>query len=247
MGAACAVVLAALAVSTAFADRGHARISLATGSAPPGAPVGGSGSGFSPTGSAVQISFDSASGPTLWTGMPGADGTFGFSFTVPNAPPGSYSIVATQSQNGGPVPGTPAHATLVVTAVADPPTAGPLLVPTQPAPPAAPTDPPQPATPAQTDPPVASPDPTPAPADPTAAPAPTLSPAHAGSRPRPPQVASLWRVGGADPSWMTGFAVSAVVTQETSPLVPLGAGVAIVVSVVATGVTLRRRTGDRPA
>lgn len=236
VGAACGVVFAALAVSTAFADPGHARISLGSSSAPPGAAVDGSGSGFSASGSAVQITFGGPSGPALWEGAPAANGSISFSFTVPNAAPGSYSIVATQSQGGsGPVSGTSARTTLVVTAATDPPTPGTSLVPTQPQP----ADPPAPST--------APASPSAAPADPAAgaAPTPTATPAFSSVRPRPPQVATLWRVGGADPSWMTGFAVSAAVSQTTSPLVPLGAGVAIVVSTLATGLTLRWRSDDR--
>lgn len=253
VGAACGLALAALAVSSAFAEGGHARITLGTNSASPGAAIQGAGSGFSPTGSAVQISFNSVDGPTLWTGRPAGNGTVSFSFTVPNAPPGSYPIVATQSlEDGSPAPGTPARTTLVVAAATPAPTPEASLVPTQPAqvapaphadPPAATPAPPDP-TAAPADPTAAPADPTTAPADPTAAatPSPSPAPAFSGVRPRPPQVSTLWRVGGADPSWITGFAVSTAISQTTSPLVPLGAGVAIACSTLATAMTLRRRS-----
>lgn len=229
-GAACAVVFAACAAITVHADPGHARISLQPASAVPGADVGGSGSGFLPS-ATVQVSFGSATGPVLWTGTPDTSGAIAFSFTVPNAPPGTYWIVAGQSYaNGNPVPGNPARASLDVLAAATAP----------PAP--APSTAPAPTPPAPTDDPAATPTPTPTPLALSLSPA--TPPPHGNGRPRPPQVASLWRVGGADPSWMTSFAVSSVVVPaDTPPVVPLGAGIGIVLGIVAIHLAFRQSAG----
>jgi hypothetical protein len=121
IGAAVAIPL--VVASIAYACTALATLSLNTPQATPGQTVQGTGRAFSnahgsaPAAEPVVIRFASRDGQVLWTGRPDASGNIAFQFTVPNnARPGSYAIIATQTNaDGQPVAGTPARASLTVT------------------------------------------------------------------------------------------------------------------------------------
>ncbi|HEX6539742.1 MAG TPA: hypothetical protein VF155_11240 [Candidatus Dormibacteraeota bacterium] len=208
--AAGALLAAALLAVTVAADPSQPQIILRSSSGAPGARVQGFGTGFAMGAGPVQIRFNAAEGPTLWSGDPGGPGAVMFTFTVPNVSAGMDRVVATQNDlSGAPIPGTPVTAPFRVMTVPGSPTptanpndnnsrTQPTLVPApvsqqpvleqrQPAPLTAPA-----AVPAA--PPAAAPAAPAAPSAPRTAPAPAPTPLF-----KPPQVASLWRVGGAVP------------------------------------------------
>ena len=87
-----------------------ARISVSPSKGPPGTRVQVSGSGFAPNGSAVNIRWNGSGGSVLATATVSPGGTFSVQIVIPNATPGNYVIVATQSNaEGRPNPGTPAR------------------------------------------------------------------------------------------------------------------------------------------
>ena len=197
-------------------------IVLKSSSATPNATVAGFGIGFSPSGAAVQVHFSSGDGPTLWSGVPGGSGAFAFSFTVPNVSEGAYRVVATQNDSqGNPIAGTPVTAPLRVSVAI-------TSAPASPAPSQDDTPPtqipvpvqqqqqlvPQPA-PVKAAPVTHSVAAAPPPAPAAAAPAPPPAPIASQPTPlfRPPQVSSLWRVGGAVPQ----------VSPTMAPIVPASA------------------------
>ncbi|MFN2608453.1 MAG: hypothetical protein ABR511_11285 [Acidimicrobiales bacterium] len=133
---------AALAGLTAFACTNLATLSLSTPDGRPADTVVVTGSGFSvtraataapaepgPTPTPVVLHWNAIDGPVLASTVPDGAGTFRLSFTVPDAPPGNYMVVATQSRQV-PVPtgatmtvnelGTPARVAFEVTAVGAP-------------------------------------------------------------------------------------------------------------------------------
>lgn len=208
--AASALLAAALLAVTVAADPSHPQIVLRSSSAAPGARVQGFGTGFAMGAGPVQVRFNAAEGPTLWSGDPSGTGDVVFTFTVPNVSPGMGRVVATQNDlSGAPIPGTPVTAAFRVasapgsptptatpndnnaqtqpTFVPAPASQQPVLQQRQPAPLTAPA-----AVPAA--PPAAAPAAPGAPVATRTAPAPGPTPLF-----KPPQVASLWRVGGAVP------------------------------------------------
>jgi predicted secreted protein len=172
----------------------------------------------------VQISLGRSGGSVLWSGPPDHGGAVAFSFTVPSVAPGSYTVVATQTdEDGDPVDGTPASAPLQVTAAASP-SASTSPAGNPPGPQGQQSNNPKPANAPPVphgQPQLASPV-TSMPAGPAtqgtapvggstpAPPAPVLkAPAPVASSPPerathllnpPPQVATMWRVDGAGPS-----------------------------------------------
>lgn len=75
-----------------------------------GQEVDGAGHGFTP-GAPVEIRFDQLDGPVLWSGTAGTEGTFSFSFEVPDVEPGHYVILGDQKTWSG----DPARVVLEVT------------------------------------------------------------------------------------------------------------------------------------
>lgn len=134
-GAAVAVPL--VAASIAYACTALATIGLNPAQGDAGTQVQGTGRGFSRATTGVEpviLRFNTRTGQELWRGRPDAGGNISFSFTVPQAAPGSYAIIATQNTaDGQPVPGTPARAAFTITGrPAATPAAQPAAGPQQP-------------------------------------------------------------------------------------------------------------------
>jgi hypothetical protein len=105
-------------VATAFACANLATVKLDRAGATPGTTVSFVGRNFntSPAASPVQVRWNGRSGQVLYEGRPVANKLRG-TFTVPNAAPGYYVIVATQTgPNGRIASGTPGRAPLKVRA-----------------------------------------------------------------------------------------------------------------------------------
>jgi hypothetical protein len=105
-------------VATAFACANLATVKLNTAGATPGTQVSFVGRNFntSPAASAVQVRWNGRRGQVLFEGRPVANKLKG-TFTVPQAAPGYYVIVATQTgPNGRIAAGTPGRAPLKVRA-----------------------------------------------------------------------------------------------------------------------------------
>ncbi|MEW6155318.1 MAG: hypothetical protein AB1673_15235 [Actinomycetota bacterium] len=126
--AAGAVVVAAGA--TAFACVTPAVINLSTAEGRPGQVVTVTGKAFSapPGSSGVEVRWAAPNGVLLAQAMPDGDGTFTTTFTVPDGPPGFYSVVAVlRDADGADVAGTPGRAMFELRTVAAAPTAEPDL------------------------------------------------------------------------------------------------------------------------
>lgn len=115
--------------------------------------VKGTGTGFdvAPTSSQVEVRLNGREGPLLATARADINGRIAFEFTTPQAAPGDYVVVATQTNaQGQPRSGTPARAPFTILesnpAPAQPAPAAPAE---QPAPPAQQPAPAVPAAPAQ--------------------------------------------------------------------------------------------------
>ena len=261
VAAAVGCLAAAILAVTVLAAPVYAHIALDSATAATGSTVEGSGSGFSPFGSAVQLHLDQPAAPALWSGAADRGGAVAFSFTVPSVASGSHSIVATQTgRDREPTPGTPATAVLRITAAA---AASPAATqagtgnqqkqPQAPGASAASTARSTAAVPAT----VSSPQTT----GPLAAGSPVVFslPTHAAARlPNPPpQVATMWRVDGAVPRVATvaapvaARATPAPVTstgERAAPSVPALAALAVLVgaAIVLIATTLQLRRGHAP-
>src|SRR5688500_16246323 len=90
-------------VATAFACGSLATLKLNRATATAGNDVKATGGNFntSPRASTVQLRFNSRNGRVLWEGRPAASGRFTANFTAPDARPGYYVIVATQTGPDG--------------------------------------------------------------------------------------------------------------------------------------------------
>lgn len=114
--------LGAVTAAVSLAATAYACTALATLSAPPMAPPAGTvavtGTSFAPTGAGpVLIHWNGVSGPVVGRAVPDAKGAITASVAVPKtAAAGQYVLVATQEKAGKPVYGTPARASLAVTA-----------------------------------------------------------------------------------------------------------------------------------
>jgi hypothetical protein len=114
------VVVALLAIplavaATAFACGSLATLKLNRATATAGANVKAVGGNFnsSPRASTVQLRFNGRNGQILWEGRPATSGRLIGTFAVPDARPGYYVIVATQTgPDGRPAAGTPGRAPL---------------------------------------------------------------------------------------------------------------------------------------
>ena len=129
-----AVVVPLLIASFAYACTSLATLQVNPGSAASGTTVTGTGQRFAPHGAdapstePVVLHFNSRTGPVLWSGRPDAGGAIAFSFTVPDAEAGQYTLIATQNdpnRAGFAASGTPARVSFTVAAppVAAEPTA----------------------------------------------------------------------------------------------------------------------------
>jgi hypothetical protein len=100
--------------SAAWACTSLASLNLSSSSGQPGASVDLNGSSFSPNPGPIQsvvVHWNGISGPVLATLTPDATGTISGSVKIPQADPGQYVIVATQTDGmGGQAFGTPARA-----------------------------------------------------------------------------------------------------------------------------------------
>ena len=254
---------AAIVAVTVIAAPAVAHIALHDASAASGSTVDGTGGGFSPAGSTVQLHLDRSTASTLWSGAPDRDGAVTFTFTVPSAAPGSHTVVATQTgRDGDPVAGTPTTAPLQITAASAPsPTASQAGQPQngqrsqqkQPGQPQVPGVSSVTAAPAITGTPATV-------APPAAAPPVVFSlPTHIAPRltNSPPQVATLWRVGGAVPGAASAAAPApAAPTPATSTgsrkapsvltLVALAVLVASAIVLIATTLQLRSAKATTP-
>lgn len=265
--AAAGALAAAIVAVTVIAAPAVAYIALHDPSAASGSTVTGSGGGFSPVGSAVQLHLDRSSSSTLWSGTPDRGGAVTFNFTVPAVAPGSHTVVATQTgRDGDPVAGTPATAPLQITAPSAPsptasqagqPQAGQGIQQKQPAASPPRGQPPLPGASSVTSVPSAAGTPA------TVAP-PAAAPPVVFSLPRPdatrltsppPQVATLWRVGGAVPTLAAPVIAPAAPAPATSAgsrgalsvptLVALAVLIASAIVLIAT--TLQVRSGEAHA
>jgi hypothetical protein len=113
------VVVAILAIplavaSIAFACARLSTLKLNRTSGPPGAQASAIGRNynFDARSSAVTLRFNSRRGPVLWEGRADSRGRIRGAFRIPNARPGQYVILATQTSEGRPVAGTPGRAPL---------------------------------------------------------------------------------------------------------------------------------------
>ena len=101
--------------ATAFACGSLATLKLNRATAPVGTDVKAVGGNFnnSPRASAVQLRFNGRNGQVLWEGRPNAKGRVTGTFAAPDARPGYYVIVATQTgPDGRPAAGTPGRTPL---------------------------------------------------------------------------------------------------------------------------------------
>ncbi|HEX3567627.1 MAG TPA: hypothetical protein VHU17_19855 [Acidimicrobiales bacterium] len=116
-GVAAAVVVGAFAMiwaSAAWACTSLASLNLSSGTGQPGSTITLNGSSFSPDPGPIQsvvVHWNGIAGPVLTTLTPDAAGTISGTVTIPQADPGYYVIVATQTDGkGGQAFGTPARA-----------------------------------------------------------------------------------------------------------------------------------------
>jgi hypothetical protein len=104
-------------VATAFACANLASAKLSRAAATPGTTVSFMGRNFNSNAAAspVTIRWNGRNGQVLASARPASTGKVSTTFTVPNARPGYYIIVATQTgPNGRPASGTPGRAPLRV-------------------------------------------------------------------------------------------------------------------------------------
>jgi hypothetical protein len=135
-----ALVVAATAFSAAaaFACTNLATLNLSSGTGKPGDTITVTGSSFrmpreAPTG--VQIRWNGVDGPVLAETRPDRVGNISATFTVPEAPPDNYVIVAVlRDARGADTSGTPARAQFQILGPGNRTVAAPL---TEPAPPVA--------------------------------------------------------------------------------------------------------------
>ena len=260
-----AVLVPLVAVSMAYACSVLSTLAVDPGTGVVGTTVAATGRSFSrvEVGNVepVAVRWGTADGPLLWSGRPDAGGNIAFSFVVPEAAPGSYTIVATQrTADGVMVAGTPARASFQVTGPATQAATQSAVPfePTSPAPAAAPA----PATQAATAPrvrvapapaasataatpaPAAVPAPAPAPAPaaepapavapaPAAEPAPAATPAPAPAAPAPARRSVMVSMSD-DSSGSSGLAIALV-------------GVGLVLALAASALVLASRRNQKAA
>ncbi|MGH9124209.1 MAG: hypothetical protein ACRDZ8_05705 [Acidimicrobiales bacterium] len=118
--------------SSAWACTSLASLNLSSSSGVPGSSVNLNGSSFSPNPGPIQavvVHWNGINGPVLATITPNAVGSISGTVTIPQAAPGQYVIVATQSDGmGGQAFGTPARAEYAIgvpAAATAPPVAAP--------------------------------------------------------------------------------------------------------------------------
>ena len=257
-----AVLVPLVAVSMAYACSVLSTLAVEPGTGAAGTTVAGTGRSFSrvEVGNVepVAVRWGTTDGPLLWSGRPDAGGNIAFSFVVPDAAPGSYTIVATQrTADGVMVAGTPARASFQVTGPATQ-AATQSAVPFEPTSPApapaaapatqtaaaprvrvAPAPAPAASAPAATPAPAAAPAPVPAPAAepaPAAAPAPAVTPAPA-TTPEPdaapaPARRSVMVSMSDDSSSSSGLAIALV-------------GVGLVLALAASALVLASRRNQK--
>lgn len=232
-----AIAYACTALATMDTDRKAAHA---------GEQVDGTGRGFSasPTASAVEIHFNARDGAVLWSGSPDLSGNIAFSFTVPQADPGQYVLIATQTNNGNPVGGTPARSSFEILAPApaaaepQPAPAAPAEQPAQPAPQPAPAAP----APSQQAPATEQPAAAPAPASPAPAQAPAEAPAL---EPAPAVAPNLSPVPVEAPARQT---MAAADSGDDSSVLALGlVGVGLLLSMAAAAFVVAGRLRPDPA
>ena len=105
--------------ATAFACTALATLETATAATPSGSNITATGTSFATKGAGpVVIHWNGVSGPEVGRATPDANGNISAAVAVPKgADPGQYVLVATQAKaNGDPVYGTPARASLAVSA-----------------------------------------------------------------------------------------------------------------------------------
>ncbi|MGH9069996.1 MAG: hypothetical protein ACRDX8_02215 [Acidimicrobiales bacterium] len=106
--------------AAAWACTNLATLNLSSAQGAPGSQISLTGSSFTPSVAGkiappVVLHFNSLTGPALATVHPNAAGDINASFTIPQAQPGDYVIVATQTTKSGSAEfGTPARASLVI-------------------------------------------------------------------------------------------------------------------------------------
>lgn len=259
-----AIAAATIVVATTVASPGRVTVTVRPATVAVGATLTGTGTGFSPEGAAVQIHFDSTAGPSMWSGRAGESGSISFAFAIPSVAPGDHAVVATQTgSDGDPVPGTPVSVAIHVTPA---PTASASATPAPP-PPTQPSTQGQgqgPTPPAQLSPAIANPGVTPSnaatappaptrtPSTPPPTPAPSLAPASSvaplsppASQARPPQVQSLWRIGGSVPQVaQTSVPTTAAPQHPPVPLMVLD-GSAMGAAVVVIALALKPQHAPR--
>ncbi|MGH9071030.1 MAG: hypothetical protein ACRDX8_07690 [Acidimicrobiales bacterium] len=109
-----------LFAAAAWACTNLATLNLSNATGAPGSQVTLTGSSFTPSAVGkvappVVLHFNSLTGPALATVHPNAAGDISATFIVPQAQPGDYVIVATQTTSTGTAEfGTPARASLVI-------------------------------------------------------------------------------------------------------------------------------------
>lgn len=256
-----AIAAATIVVATTVASPGRVTVTVRPATVAAGAMLTGTGSGFSPQGAAVQIHLDSTAGPSMWSGRASEDGLITFGFAVPSVAPGNHVVVATQTgSDGDPVPGTPVTVPIRVTP-APTPSASSTPAPPPPTPPqirgqsVPSTAPPVQLNPstgnaqaAPTSAPTNLPAPTSSPSTPPPTPAPSLTPASSAppvqppsNQSKPPQVLSLWRIGGSVPQVAPTSAPAAPTPQQPPVTLMVLDGSAMGAAVVVIALALKPR------
>ena len=255
-----AIAVPVLIASFAYACTSLATLQVSQSSATAGTVVNGTGARFAPHGAdapatePVVLHWNSRSGPVLWTGRPDALGSISFAFTVPDAEPGAYTLIATQNNaTGGAASGTPARVSFTVSP--SPAAAEPLAaVPAEETAAAAPATAaaPAPASPVRTTPrvrvatpaPAATPTPAVAPA-PAAAPAPAPAVETPAAAPAP--VTPAPEAAPATAPAKRSVMVSMSGGDDGSPVLAIAlVGIGLVLALGATALVLAGRR-DRKA
>lgn len=118
-----------MGVGIAWACTNLATLNLSTASGQPGTAITITGSSFKAVASGpaapVVLHWNAVAGPALASVVPDATGNISAQVVIPQAEPGYYVIVATQTINGTDAYGTPARAAFEIVAPGQHPALGP--------------------------------------------------------------------------------------------------------------------------
>ncbi|HEX9548675.1 MAG TPA: hypothetical protein VF942_15140 [Acidimicrobiales bacterium] len=122
-------VVLTVALGTAWACTNLATLNLSNAAGAPGQSITVTGSSFKVVASGpaapVVLHWNAVAGPALATVNPDATGNISAQVVIPQAEPGYYVLVATQSVNGADAYGTPARAAFEIVRPGERPVLGP--------------------------------------------------------------------------------------------------------------------------